>query len=210
MADRIANELARDDLKNPETYDAIRSAVNHYAGEVWWFNEPGSLTITLTSSLDTYSLPADFEKPIRWTLYLSGPILLDIIQQNYDDISDWQSGTSFGQPTDYTILGPSLILFPTPNASLSTVFTYVQTVSTLTTTTCTNAFMTYGEELIRSRARADIQINFLRDEGVTAEYLAMLQTSLPFYSHRERIAYGSLRGRATRRLATSRLRGSGW
>lgn len=209
MVDRIADELARADLKS-QTEDAIRSAVNHYAGEVWWFNQDGSLSITLTSSVDTYTLTANFEKAIQFTLKLSGPIDLDITLQNYDDITSWQSGTAYGQPTDYAIYNNTVVLFPCPNASLDTILTYITTVSTLTTTTCTNSFMTYGEELIRSRARADIMINFLRDEAATAEYLVMLQSGFPFYTHRERVAYGSLRARATRRLATGRLRGSDW
>lgn len=209
MIDRIADELARDDLKN-QTADAIRSAINHYAGEVWWFNQNGSLSITLTSSIDTYTLTANFEKAVQFTLKLPGPINIDLTLQNYDDVTGWQSGTAYGQPTDYAIFNNTLVLFPCPNTSLDTVLTYITTVGTLTTTTCTNAFMTYGEELIRARARADIMINFLRDEAATAEYLTMLQGGFPFYTHRERVAYGSMRGRVTRRLTTGRLRGSDW
>lgn len=209
MVDRIADELARDDLKT-QTEAAVRSAVNNYAGETWWFNQNGSVAVTLTSSIEVYALPTDFEKAINYTLYLPGPIRLDITQRNYDDVNFWQTGTAFGQPTDYAIFDQSLLLFPCPDQSMSTVLVYATTVSTLTDTVCTNTFMTYGEELIRSRARSDIQLNFLRDEAVTAEYLTLLQAGLPFYSHRERTAYQALRGRTTRRLATGHARGSNW
>lgn len=209
MVDRIADELARDDLKS-QTEAAIRSAVNHYAGERWWFTESLSYTICISSTTDEYALPANFERIDEANLILSGPLILPIDQQPFCVISEWQTGTVTGQPTDFCIYESSIIYFPAPNANYTTLLSYVTTVSTLTTTTCTNAFMTYGEELIRSRARAEIQMNFLRDEGITAEYLALLQAGSPFYSHRERIAYGSIRYRTTRRIATGRILGSGW
>lgn len=209
MVDRIADELARDDLKT-QTEAAIRSAVNHYAGERWWFNESNSHTICISSTTDTYALPENFERLDEYNLVLSGPIILQIDQQTFQTISDWQTGTTVGQPTDFCIYENSLVVFPAPDANYTTILSYLTTVSTLTTTTCTNAFMTYGEEMIRSRARADIMINFLRDEGATAEYLTMMQSGLPFYSHRERSAYGVMRFRANRRLTTGRLSGSNW
>lgn len=209
MVDRIADEIARSDLR-PQTEAAIRSAVNHYAGERWWFNESVSFTICVSSGSDTYALPDNFERLDEYNLLLSGPLVLQIDQQTFQTISDWQTGTTVGQPTDFCIYENSLIVFPAPDTDYTTILSYVASVSTLTFTSCTNAFMTYGEEMIRSRARADIMINFLRDEGATAEYLAMLQTGLPFYSHRERSAYGVMRFRANHRLTTGRLRGSNW
>lgn len=210
MVDRIADELARDDLKS-QTEAAIRSAINHYSGERWWFNESLSATICVSSGTDTYALPANFERLDSYTLIQpSTTLFLPIVQQTYEDISAWQTGLVTGQPTDFCIYEESIMLFPAPDTDYVTMLSYVTSVSTLTTTTCTNAFMTYGEELIRSRARADILINFLRDDGVTAEYLTMLQAGFPFYSARERGAYGSLRHRTTRRLTTGRLRGSDW
>lgn len=209
MVDRIADEIARADLKT-QTEDAIRSAINNYAGERWWFNESVSYTICLSSSADTYPLPDNFERVDEYNLILTGPTILQIDQQTFQTISDWQTGAAYGQPTDFCIYESSIILFPIPETSYFTMLSYVTTVSTLTFTTCTNAFMTYGEELIRSRARADILINFLRDEGTTAEYLSIMQSGLPFYSHRERIAYSTMRMRANRRLTTGRLRGSDW
>lgn len=208
MADRIADEIARDDLK-AQTEDAIRSAVSHYTGERWWFNEVVAMTLTLTSSLEFYALPADFERLDVLNVLQNGQ-LLDCDLRPYDTIATWQTGQVFGVPTDFAIYGGQFDFYPIPDQSLDVIFSYVQTVSTLTVTTCTNAFMTYGEELIRSRARADIQLNFLRDEGVTAEYMMIAQTGQPFYSHRERAAYNSLRARANRRMATGSTRGSGW
>lgn len=209
MINRIADELARDDLK-AQTAGAVRSAVQNYTGERWWFNESVSFTICISSATDTYALPANFERADELSLILTGPVILEIERQTFADISGWQTGTSTGQPTDYCIYENSLIVFPAPDQNYTTVMSYVAGVATLTATACTNAFMTYGEELIRARARADIMINFLRDEAATAEYLTMLQSGLPFYSHRERAAYSTLRFRSNRRLTTGRIRGSNW
>lgn len=204
MVDRIADELSRDDLKT-QTEAAVRSAVNNYAGERWWFNEVAALTITLTPTIEFYPLPDDFEAVDAFSVLIGGN-LLDIDERSFNTINTWQTNNVVGQPTDFAIYGNQLDIFPIPNDTFLTVLSYVQSVSTLTTTTCTNTFMTYGEELIRSRARADIQLNFLRDEGVTSEYLLMLQTGSPFYSLRERAAYQNLKSRNTRRLATNRIR----
>lgn len=204
MVDRIADELSRDELKT-QTEDAIRSAVNNYAGDRWWFNEVAALTITLTPAVEFYPLPDDFEEVDAFSVLIGGN-LLDIDERSFNTINTWQTNNVVGQPTDFAIYGNQLDIFPIPNDTFLTVLSYVQSVSTLTTTTCTNAFMTYGEELIRSRARADIQINFLRDEGVTSEYLLMLQAGFTFYSLRERVAYQNLKSRSTRRIATNRIR----
>lgn len=204
MVDRIADELSRDDLKT-QTEFAIRSAVNTYGGERWWFDEVAAVTLTLTPNVEFYSLPDDFERLDVFSVIIGGN-LLDVDQQHFDTISTWQTSRVFGQPTDFAIYGSQLDIYPIPNDTFLTVLSYVQTASTLTTTTCTNAFMTYGEELIRSRARADIQVNFLRDEGVTSEYLILAQAGFNFYSQREKLAYQSLRSRSNRRTAVGRIR----
>ncbi|CAB4192534.1 hypothetical protein UFOVP1244_36 [uncultured Caudovirales phage] len=204
MIDRIADELSRDDLRT-QTADAIRSAVNHYGGEPWWFNEVAAYTITTTPLTELYPLPADFEHVENYNVIIGGN-MIGIDQQAYDTISTWQTNNIFGQPTDFAIFQEKLDLYPIPNEAFVTVLSYIATVSTLTSTACTNAMMTYGEELIRSRARSDVRINFLRDEGDTSEYLALASTGEDFYSRRERSAYRSLRARSTRRVSDGKVR----
>ena len=205
MIDRIADELSRTDL-NTQIGAAVRSAVNHYAGEPWWFAEYMDLTATTSTSLEFYPLPADFEHLETFQVVI-GAQRIPCDPQAYDTIRRWQTNLVFGQPTDYAIYNQQLILYPIPNAAYVTIMSYLQTVSTLTTTTCTNAMMTYGEELIRNRARADIQVNFLRDEAASAE---LAQLGGGFTSQRERMAYESLRARHVRRTATGHARVIAW
>jgi len=204
MIDRIADELSRDDLRT-QTADAIRSAVSHYAGEPWWFNEIAAYTITTTPSVELYPLPVDFEHLENYNVIVGGNFV-GLDHQAYDTISTWQTGNIFGQPTDFAVFQEQLNLYPIPNESFVTILSYIATVSTLTSTQCTNSMMTYGEELIRSRARSDVRINFLRDEGDTSEYMTMLSTGEDFYSRRERSAYKSLRSRSTRRVSDGKIR----
>lgn len=204
MATRIADELARSDLLT-QTYDAIRSACDHYASERWWFNEVVALTLTTTSSVDFYALPTNFEHIDCYSIYI-GNSLLDIDQQHFDTINYWQTGNTIGQPTDFALYGGGVVLYPMPDQQYMTILSYVKTPTALVNAIDSNEFMTFGEELIRSRARADIQINFLRDEGMTAEYMVMAQSAQPFYSHRERSAYDSLRRRSVRHVTTGKIR----
>ena len=206
--DRIADELARSDLTS-QIGDAIRSAVNYYAGEHWWFHEFADSTVTTSTSLEAYPLPADFEHLVTFQVII-GAQRIPCDPQTYDTIRRWQTNLVFGQPTDYAIYNQQLVLYPIPNSAYLTVMSYIQTVSTLTTTTCTNAFMTYGEELIRNRARADVQVNFLRDALMTQEMSQMSAQGLPFISHRERMAYGSLKARHHRKTATGYARTIAW
>lgn len=208
MMDRIADELARSDLTT-EIGGAIRSAINHYAGQRWWFNEVADYSFTTSSSLEVYPVPADFEHLVIMQTIIGGQ-RVPCDAQTYDTIRRWQTNMVFGQPTDFAIYNQQLVVYPIPNGPYVEVLSYIQSVSTLTTTTCTNAFMTYGEELIRNRARADIQVNFLRDAAMTAEMQQMASTGLPFMSHRERMAYQSLRARHTSRTATGRARTIAW
>src|SRR5512143_2328846 len=150
MATRIADELARADLLN-QTYDAIRSACNHYAGERWWFNEVVASTLTTTASVDFYALPTDFEHVDNYSVYI-GSSLLDIDQQHFDTINRWQTGGTVGQPTDFALYGNGVILYPMPDQQYLTVLSYVTTPAALTNAGDSNEFMLTGEELIRSRA----------------------------------------------------------
>lgn len=204
MEDRIADELARSDLAT-QIRDAIRSAVNHYAGERWWFNENPAFTLTTSSSLEFYALPTNFERDDYLSIIIGGNAL-DLDRQSYDTIQKWQTNNIFGQPTDYAVYAEQLWFYPIPIDAYTVIMSHVGTVSTLSSTLDTNTMMTYGEELIRSRARADIQINFLRDEVMTGEYMSIAQGGEGYYSQRERAAYISLRGRTVRRTTSSKIR----
>jgi hypothetical protein len=208
MMDRIADELARADLTS-QISDAIRSAINYYAGEHWFFNEVADFSFTTSSSLEIYPVPDDFERLVIMQTIIGGQ-RVPCDYQTYDTIRRWQTNLVFGQPTDFSIYNRDLVVYPIPNGPFVEVLSYIQTVSTLTSTACTNAFMTYGEELIRNRARADIQVNFLRDGAMTAEMQQMAASGLPFISHRERMAYQSLRARHVSRTVVGRARVIAW
>lgn len=208
MVDRIADELARGDLNN-QIADSIRSAVRHYESERWATNEVAAGTVTASSSVEAVTLPSLLTRLDSVSLLLNSQ-LLDVDEQHFDTIARWQTGLVFGQPTDFALYGGQMLLYPIPDQNYTLVLSYTVGNSTLTSTACTCGLLQVGEEMIRSRARADIQINFLRDDGMTAEYTLLAQIGLPFYSHRERAAYLRLRQQTNRVMATGRLRPSAW
>lgn len=206
MVSRIGDELVRTDLDSQITA-AISSAVQHYRGERWWFTEVRDKTLSLTNSLEFYPLFDDFAELDQFRIII-GRNFIPMDQQHYDTIQTWQTNNIFGQPTDFAIYDGMVFLYPIPSQPYSTLMSYVKEVPLPSMAADTNEFFTYGEELIRSRARSDIMLNVLRDDGALQEY--MMMGAEPFYSRREAIAYHALRGRSERRTSGARIRGVAW
>lgn len=205
MIDRIEDELSRTDL-TIQISDAIRSAIQHYQTERLWFLETTNFTLTTSSSLEFYALPDGFQSLDNIDIVIGGN-RLPLYQKTYAEISDKQTGNSFGQPYEFAIYGSDLYLFPIPNDAYPIILDYLDTLDSISATTSTNAFTTFGEEMIRARARADIEINILRDERALAEFDRVGPAG--YYSIRERIAHERLVRRGKRHASANTLMGSG-
>lgn len=206
MVSRIGDELVRTDLDTQITA-AITSAIEHYRSERWWFTEVRDKTLSLTNSLEFYPLFDDFAELDQLRIII-GRNFIPVDQQHYDTIQTWQTNNIFGQPTDFAIYDNLLFMYPIPSQPYTLLMSYVKEVPLPTSPVDTNEFFTYGEEMIRARARADVMVNVLRDDMALQEYLMM--GAEPFYSRRESIAYQAMRGRSERRVSGARIRGVAW
>lgn len=164
MQTRIANELARADLSS-YIKDAIKSAVSHYSRHHFWFNETTG-TFNTADGTEYYAVVTtvpDFVEIDSMVITVNGN-KYPLVQRDMDYIDAVSGNTSLkGVPTDYCYYKESIRLYPIPNGVYTITMAYVKKFADLSATADTNAFMTTGEQLIRSRAKADLMTNYLMD-----------------------------------------------
>lgn len=211
----------------------INAAIKHYEATRFRFNERNNVEWTTTvAGTRNYSLPPDFLKMDTLKLVRSGQYQ-KIMPSDWTEIDDKDlivAGTSRGIPDEYAIHGNVLRLYPVPQAAYTLVGSYIaRTLPTsltgsqtaqipfgsysLTVTSTAshnnqiNGWTTDGEELIRSRAKAAVRINYMKNPQAISEMQAMVVGGQPFLSMQEKIAYGSLAGKTFSALATGRIQG---
>lgn len=197
MQNRIADELARSDL-TAQIQNAIQSAILFHESERFWFNE-GESTAATAAGTQAYAVPSDFLEADQLTVTVSGsrtPLCL----------RPWawmravsQTTTSTGRPTDWSYYADQLWLYPVPDSSYTLTLSYLKRLSALSGAGDSNAWMTEGEELIRTRAKSDLFAHVIRDFD---EALAMKQL--------EQDALAKLRAKAGAKLSTGRLLPTGF
>jgi hypothetical protein len=193
MQTRIADEIARTDLTS-QIQLAILSAVRHYAKERWYFTET-STTFSTVASTQTYALPSDFKAMERVTLTYPNNSFWDLTYRPFEYIGRITSiSTLTGPPQDYAIYSQQLWLYPIPGDVYTITEYYEQEIASLSATP-DNAWMVDGEELIRSRAKADIYENVIRD----------VPDDVAAARGREADAYAQLRSSSTTRTAQGRV-----
>lgn len=208
MEDRIADELLRDDLSS-NIRDAIKSAIEHYADERFWFNEgnndPGVNTIT---SSTTYTLSAEWLEFDSFTVEVASneyPLIPRTVEW-YREVNTNPS-TVVGIPTDYAFHANTYWLYPTPNGAYPVRIYGLKRITeldsaglpTLTDTSVTNAWFTFGEDLIRNRAKAFVQANKIHDAAGAAISAAL-----------EDDAYAKLKRKSRRKTSTGIIQPTDW
>lgn len=200
MTTRILNELDRDDI-TAEVQTAIQTAIKYYASHRFFFNEERWLAST-TASQEYYPLPNNFKEidTIRLTASDNNYLLH---RRHWDEMEELavDASTYEGYPTDYTIFRNELRLYPVPNASYKMQLSGQKDLAGLSADSTTNDWMTTAEELIRSRAAADVLENILQDyDG----------PRVTLYKTRERDTFRNLKDESYSRVATGRSRKRRW
>jgi len=114
----IADEMARSDL-SPEIILEVTHAINWYQHEKFWFSDATMVTINTIAGERRYTLPANFLN-IQDVLGTIGnyTYLLKARTEQYIDQIDWGNNFWSSYPTDYSIWGGKIRLFPPPSANL--------------------------------------------------------------------------------------------
>jgi hypothetical protein len=212
----------------------INSAIKHYESTRFRWNEVFENEFGVTvSGTRVYTSPASFVRIDTLKLkYNSG--FIDLKKRSFEEIdrNDTRTAGTPGLPSVYCIVANQIRPFPTPNGAWTLVASGIKrflptsiTDSTttivlmgghsITVTTTTshknrrNGWTTDGEELIRARALASIEIFYLKKDRAIAEYRMLEMKNQPFLSIRERQVYERLSDETNDILATGRVRGYG-
>lgn len=169
MRARVLDELNRAGEMTSQALSAIQSAIDHYEKMPFWFND-GRATTTTVAGTEWYPLPTDFISENKLLILVNGAsyelrrIAFEESEELYQPYA-----ISSGNPYLYAIFQEQIRLYPIPNGAFTITLSYHKALSTLTNEGDTNAWMTDGEELIRSRAEADLSFRILRDKS-TSDY----------------------------------------
>lgn len=174
MQNRIADEINRSDLSS-QVKLAIQTAISHYEGHRFWFNEQRYLITTVANDA-WYDLPTDLAREDGVALGTGETILeLDQVVCNFNNwlqplkpvsvgwIDTYQITTYTGQPYYYALFGNRIRFAPTPNAAYVITLTAMSRLATLAADGDSNSWMTEGEPLIRNRAKAILWRSVLRN-----------------------------------------------
>lgn len=209
MTTRIGVELmagGRSDLST-QVQSAIRTAVRHYRATGFWFNR-GVVEGATVEGQAAYDAPETVltveEIRIDWG---SGFFPLGV--KTWRQLQDFRTGSQTnGKPVRYAEYGGQWWLHQTPDDVYDLEWSGIIDLGALDTGTDTNAWMVEGEELIRQRARAIVQIDVLKDAEAKAEALQIAAMGGPgkhCLSLLERAALRALRGETNKRQSTGRI-----
>lgn len=196
LRDRILDELAESSLTS-QVELAIRSAVDAYQRETFYFTESFSLTATTSAGAEYYSA-ADFSfisglPHIDSIVLLNGTTRVPLTKRSklyMDDIAT--ETTSQGEPGEFSYYAQRLRLYPIPDGEYTLIVSSDPRQATLSASTDTNVWTTEAEELIRYRAKADVEINVERNPEAKAEAMALASGGYPYLSLQEKIAHQAL------------------
>lgn len=192
---RIADEMARSDLTT-QIQNAIQSAIAFYEKTMFWFKE-AETTIATVVGQESYSttFPSDFDEFIELTVTVSGN-RYPMKEETYSWIRDRLLLTTFrGRPEKFAIFKSELWTYPLADAVYTMTLSYYKTLAVLSGASGTNAWTTYGEELIRCRAKSDLYKHVIRNKPMSDEMKMA-----------EREALQALMRKSTLNISTGRIK----
>lgn len=158
MKARIASELLRSDLTT-QIAAAIVDAIDVAAATRFWFNEVRGLSFATVAGQEAYGAAALADIPnltaidAMW-LTVNGQrrTLCPVSALELDEYLEGTPGN--GEPTNYATQAGVIRLFRIPDIAYSVRIDGVSRLSALSADADTNAWMTEGERLIRTQAKA--------------------------------------------------------
>lgn len=175
MQDRVADEIKRGNLTS-QIKNAIVSAIEDLKGERFARINESTVTVNTVADQQWYTLASDFRDENGAAL-ASGTVLIEVDQAvcNFNNwfqplrpvsagwIDTYQIPTYTGQPYYYGFLSERVRFAPTPNGVYTVTIRGQIEYPALSADSDTNAWMTRGEKLIRSRAKTILARDVLQD-----------------------------------------------
>ncbi len=200
MKARIADELARGDLASPIA-SAIADAIAFYQDKRFWFNESRDVTFLTVvgqqwyGAADNASIPGLYA--IDYVTISVGNVVSDVPRMEPEDIEILaMTGTQQGEPYAYTYYNQQIRLYPVPaNVWQVRIGAHVAVAAPASDSEVANPWMTSAEKLIRSRAKYELAINWLKD-------MELAQTMTAAVTE----AFDELKGRTNRQVGRGVIR----
>jgi hypothetical protein len=169
MQDRIADELDRTDLTT-QIQREIKSAITYYDKHRFWFNEARNISFATVDGTEYYGSTNDSDIPNllfidTLKIALNASDKYDLERVPFQEIDSDSQGITLdeGKPVKYAYYAKQIRLYPIPDASYSIYGAGVIALGDLSVTGDTNAWMTDGEALIRSRAKWALFTHVIKD-----------------------------------------------
>lgn len=195
VVDQIISELARADTSlTAVTQQQVLNAVEFYASERFWFNEARlSFTASATIYYPFSTVAPDLLEIEQMTVTVSGGVY-EVKPSTYQQINAMDVSGFTGYPVLYATWAEKFRLYPKPNAVYQIDLDYQKRLATLSATSDTNAWTTFGSELIVARAQKVLLAGRFKDPQ-SASVLAEV----------EREAFERLKARTEKLLGTGRV-----
>lgn len=165
---RIKNEIGRTTDPDMDTavVNAVADAITYYTQTPFWFLET-SQDIANVAGAAGYSLPTDFRTLVSVSQggLTAGSDLLTIPAihiDRYRSLVQTEASVT-GQPNAYALYGSTILLYPTPNDAYYTRVYYTRAIEALSSDDSTNSWTNEAEPLIRTHAKIDLFVNYIRD-----------------------------------------------
>lgn len=167
MQDRIALELARNDLTVPIQNEII-SAIEYYQSNRFYFNETRTITFNTVASQEFYTSTdiiglLTVQEIDQVTITVNGN-RFEVHRFPYEELEYVSvTTTTLGQPNYYAFYQQQIRLYPIPIQVYAVRISALVEVAIPTTGTDSNAWTNDAEELIRARAKRKVCLNYLKD-----------------------------------------------
>lgn len=175
---QIISELTRSDTSITSfVQQEVLQACDFYNSTRFWFNEAKANFIT-SASQNSYTGTTNILELDSVLITMPGGSKYELEPMNYAVMNALDMGNFVGQPTHYSYFAEAFRLYPTPNASFTIDIAYQARFATLSATGDSNALLTHGLELIKSRAKKNIYADRFKDGDRAMSYAQLENTAL--------------------------------
>lgn len=173
MQNRIADDLLRTDL-TAQIQQAIQTAIKYYERTPLYFNQLRQEAAFYTAQgQEFYSSAAS---PLIKSMVTMNRVTVTVSGNRYSlnpRTPEYLEDTSvnpivYGQPVDYSYFAETLRFYPIPDNTYPIALSGIKRLSTLQNATDTNAWVSDAELLIRSRAKYELAVHVLKDQGLAS------------------------------------------
>lgn len=202
MVGRIREDLDRGTDYDTRIKQSIVDAITYYQTSRLGFNTKRARAL-VTSGMEMLSLPLDWIEADYLRLEDDGQ-RIPFDEVTYDWIEDHRDNdTDRGMPEKYAIQHREMRLWPIPDKSYTLVFSFqyeIGSVSLSASDEATNAWMTEGEQLIRTWAQGDLLINHIGGQEA-------IDRGLMLQARADQMYLSKLESRAAREQSSGKVRG---